>query len=63
MCSCMMYIGPIKYFRVKLKQQKQAFAVPDEAGAYRLPVPVPKMNFFIFGTGTGRISFAAPYRI
>jgi len=34
-----------------------------QAGAYRIPVPVPKMNFRIFGTGIGRISSAAPYHV
>jgi len=32
-----------------------------EAGAYRVPVPVPKMNFRFFGTG--QVQTSAPYRI
>ena len=37
------------------------FIVIVKAGAYRVPVPVPKMNFRFFGTG--QVQTSAPYRI
>jgi len=34
-----------------------------KASAYCIPVPVPKLGFCSFGTGTGIIESAAPYHV
>jgi len=34
-----------------------------KAGAYHVPIPVPKLGFLFCGTGTGRIASAPPYHV